>query len=48
MVKSLKLNQTNENIKEILHNLFYDIMNVEFNLWLGFVIWLSMVISFYT
>ena len=23
----------NENIKEILHNLFYDIMNVEFNLW---------------
>ena len=23
----------NENIKEILHNLFYDIMNIEFNLW---------------
>ena len=23
----------NENIKEILHNLFYDILNIEFNLW---------------
>ena len=23
----------NENIKEILNNLFYDIMNIEFNLW---------------
>jgi len=23
----------NDNIKEILHNLFYDIMNIEFNLW---------------
>ena len=23
----------NNNIKEILHNLFYDILNIEFNLW---------------
>jgi len=29
----LKIQSDNENIKEILHNLFYDIMNIEFNLW---------------
>jgi hypothetical protein len=29
----LKINSSNENIKKILHNLYYDIMNVEFNLW---------------
>ena len=29
----LQIKSSNENIKEILHNLFYDIMNVEFNLW---------------
>jgi len=29
----IKIKSENENIKEILHNLFYDIMNVEFNLW---------------
>ena len=29
----LKINCANENTKEILHNLFYDILNVEFNLW---------------
>ena len=29
----LKINCANENTKEILHNLFYDIMNIEFNLW---------------
>jgi hypothetical protein len=29
----LQIKSTNENIKEVLHNLFYDIMNVEFNLW---------------
>jgi hypothetical protein len=29
----VEIKSDNENIKEILHNLFYDIMNVEFNLW---------------
>ena len=29
----LTINSDNHQIKEILHNLFYDIMNVEFNLW---------------
>ena len=29
----LKINTDNEQIKEILHNLFYDIVNIEFNLW---------------
>ena len=29
----LQIKSTNENVREILHNLFYDIMNVEFNLW---------------
>jgi len=29
----LKINCANENTKEILHNLFYDIINIEFNLW---------------
>jgi len=29
----IEIKSDNENIKEILHNLFYDIMNVEFNLW---------------
>ena len=29
----IEINSDNSNIKEILHNLFYDILNVEFNLW---------------
>jgi hypothetical protein len=29
----LQIKSSNENVKEILHNLFYDILNVEFNLW---------------
>ena len=29
----LEIKSDNENIKEILHNLFYDIMNIEFTLW---------------
>lgn len=29
----LQINSPNENVREILHNLFYDIMNIEFNLW---------------
>jgi hypothetical protein len=29
----LRINCSNENVKGILHNLFYDILNVEFNLW---------------
>lgn len=29
----LTLKSSDENIKNILHNLFYDIMNIEFNLW---------------
>ena len=29
----LEINTDNENIKQILHNLFYDILNIEFNLW---------------
>ena len=29
----MKINCANENTKEILHNLFYDILNIEFNLW---------------
>lgn len=29
----LKIESDNHEIKEILHNLFYDIMNIEFNLW---------------
>jgi hypothetical protein len=29
----LRISSDNENIKKILHNLFYDILNIEFNLW---------------
>lgn len=29
----LRINSNNENIKKILHNLFYDVLNIEFNLW---------------
>ena len=29
----LEIKTDNENIKQILHNLFYDILNIEFNLW---------------
>lgn len=29
----LRITSNNENIKKILHNLFYDVLNVEFNLW---------------
>ena len=29
----LQIKSTNENVRELLHNLFYDVMNVEFNLW---------------
>ena len=29
----LDISTDNENIKQILHNLFYDVLNIEFNLW---------------
>jgi hypothetical protein len=29
----LQIRSSNENVREILHNLFYDIINIEFNLW---------------
>ena len=29
----LQIRSSNEKVREVLHNLFYDIMNVEFNLW---------------
>jgi hypothetical protein len=29
----LKIKTQNDKIKQILHNLFYDILNIEFNLW---------------
>jgi hypothetical protein len=29
----LQIKSSNENVRELLHNLFYDIMNIEFNLW---------------
>ena len=29
----IKIKSDNDNIKDILNNLFYDIMNIEFNLW---------------
>ena len=29
----LTINSSNKNIQEILNNLFYDILNIEFNLW---------------
>jgi hypothetical protein len=29
----LTIRSSNENVKEILHNLFYDILNIEFNIW---------------
>jgi len=31
--ESLIIESPDENVREILHNLFYDILNVEFNLW---------------
>ena len=31
--ESLIIESSDENIKDILHNLFYDILNIEFNLW---------------
>ncbi len=33
MEKFLEIRSENENIHDILHNLFYDILNIEFNLW---------------
>ena len=30
---SLKITSSNEDISKVLHNLFYDILNIEFNLW---------------
>lgn len=33
MGEILTIDSKNNNIKEVLHNLFYDILNVEFNLW---------------
>ena len=29
----LKINSKNDELKKILHNLFYDVINIEFNLW---------------
>jgi len=29
----LQIKSTNEKVRDVLHNLFYDIMNIEFNLW---------------
>jgi hypothetical protein len=29
----LEINSTNDNIREVLSNLFYDILNIDFNLW---------------
>jgi len=29
----LRINSENEEVKKLLHNLFYDILNIEFNLW---------------
>ena len=29
----LEIQSDNDNVKKILHNLFYDILNIEFNLW---------------
>ena len=29
----LRIKTNDENIKKILHNLFYDVLNIEFNLW---------------
>jgi hypothetical protein len=29
----LQIKSTNENVRELLHNLFYDVLNIEFNLW---------------
>jgi hypothetical protein len=29
----LQIRSSNEDVREILHNLFYDILNIEFNLW---------------
>lgn len=29
----LEVNSTNDNIREVLNNLFYDVLNVDFNLW---------------
>ena len=33
-VKCFKLEVSNEDIQKILYNLFYDVLNVEFNLWM--------------
>jgi hypothetical protein len=33
MGEMLTVKSSNDNIKEVLHNLFYDILNIEFNLW---------------
>ena len=30
----LEIQSDNDNVKKILHNLFYDILNIEFNLWI--------------
>ena len=34
----LDIRSDNEQVREVLHNLFYDVINIEFNLWHGFVV----------
>jgi hypothetical protein len=34
MGEVLRIKSTDENIQEVLYNLFYDILNIEFNLWM--------------
>ena len=29
----IRIKSSDENVKKILHNLFYDVLNIEFNLW---------------
>ena len=41
----LRISSSDSNIKGILENLFYEILNVEFNLWGGLVICVNTEIS---
>ena len=42
----LKISTDKEDVKKILHNLFYDVLNIDIIYGLGFVTWQNMAISF--
>ena len=42
MGEILQIRSSNEDIQKILYNLFYDVLNIEFNLWM----WIRMMCKY--